>query len=153
MWRPLEQVDDYPLALTDARSFTKEDLVASDNIRSNFQGETFFGRYTPYYKWYYLSKQQPNELFIFKIHDSKEDVTAKRMELMLKSLFYKHSANPPNGQGYCTRPSSLGIRSKTQNHGEVLKCAPSSFHIHRLPLHQIYTRSSSCSMVQHGRKT
>ena len=71
-------MEDYPLALADARSFTKGDLVASDNIRSNFQGETFFGKYTTDYKWNYLSNQQPNEVFMFKIHDSKPDVTAKR---------------------------------------------------------------------------
>ncbi|XMA10384.1 hypothetical protein WAI453_003175 [Rhynchosporium graminicola] len=78
MWRPIETIEDYPLALAESNSFTKANLVASDNIRSNFQGETFFGMYTPDYRWYYLSNQQPNEIYMFKIHDSKEEVQAKR---------------------------------------------------------------------------
>jgi hypothetical protein len=78
MWRPIEPVEDYPLALVDATSFTKADLVASDNIRSNFQGETFFGMHSPRYQWYYLSHQQPNEMYMIKIHDSQSDVPAKR---------------------------------------------------------------------------
>ncbi|PVH81582.1 hypothetical protein DL98DRAFT_375331, partial [Cadophora sp. DSE1049] len=77
MWRPIEPIDDYPLALAESTPFTKDNLVASDNIQSNFQGETFFGRHSLDYKWHYLSNQQPNEMYVFKIHDSNEDVPAR----------------------------------------------------------------------------
>jgi hypothetical protein len=65
---------DWPLAVCDGRTIKEHDLVASDNIRRNNVGENLFARYSPNYRWHYLSNQEKDEVFLLKIYDSKPDV-------------------------------------------------------------------------------
>lgn len=51
-------------------------------MRSKYVGENLFAKYSPDYKWYYLSDQTPDEVTLLKIFDTGEGVT-KRM--------FKHS--------------------------------------------------------------
>ena len=55
-----------------------EDLMECDHIRRRFTGATLYGQYTPGQKWYYLSRQRPDEALIMKMFDSEEYVRAKR---------------------------------------------------------------------------
>ncbi|CZT12940.1 uncharacterized protein RAG0_16585 [Rhynchosporium agropyri] len=82
MWRPIETIEDYPLALAESNSFTKANLVASDNIRSNFQGETFFGMYTPDYRTLHAA---------FKFKSPHPDAKPRR-SIELRALVF---SNPP----------------------------------------------------------
>ncbi|ROW08348.1 hypothetical protein VMCG_03249 [Cytospora schulzeri] len=78
VWRPIEHpVRDCPLAVCDARSVGHGDLVAADNFRESFAGESYYMTYSPKHKWYYLSEQTKDEALLFKIHDSSDHVEAK----------------------------------------------------------------------------
>lgn len=37
--------------------------------------------YRPGFRWYYMSRQEPNQVLLFKNYDSKEDVNAKCIEI------------------------------------------------------------------------
>ncbi|KAI0436662.1 hypothetical protein F4803DRAFT_541414 [Xylaria telfairii] len=78
LWRPIRNpVLDCPLAMCDARSVAPGDLVATDNYRETFSGESYYMVHKPEHKWYYLSEQTRDEALLFKIHDSSDDVEAK----------------------------------------------------------------------------
>src|SRR5262249_43703118 len=63
VWRPIRgPVQDSPLALCDARSFTDADLIASDLVYAHVRGETSRVAYNPAHRWYYFSDQQPDEV-------------------------------------------------------------------------------------------
>lgn len=66
-----------PLALCDASSMAEDDLVQADHIRRKFKGETLFTYYSPHHKWYYVSKQTPDEVILFKNFDSDPNVKAQ----------------------------------------------------------------------------
>ena len=64
---------DWPLALCDAqtvdmdRDFVATDVVARDGFTENYQ--IYFN---PEHKWYYLNKQLPSEVIIFRQTDTEE---------------------------------------------------------------------------------
>src|ERR1700675_1002660 len=61
VWRPIRgPVLDSPLALCDARSFTDEDLIASDLVYQHVHGEPSSVEFKPGHRWYYFSEQQPD---------------------------------------------------------------------------------------------
>ncbi|KAL8882646.1 MAG: hypothetical protein Q9198_000394 [Flavoplaca austrocitrina] len=75
IWRPLKPVEEWPLAFCDGRTVKRDDLIASDNIRSKYIGENLFAKYSPDYRWHYISDQKPDEVTLLKIFDSKDGVT------------------------------------------------------------------------------
>src|SRR5690349_23069265 len=78
VWRPVRgPVQDSPLALCDARSFTDEDLTASDLVYAHVRGETSRVEYNPRHRWYYFSDQQPDEVLFIRVHDSATDGRAR----------------------------------------------------------------------------
>jgi hypothetical protein len=77
LWRPLDAVEQLPLALCDARSIAASDLVPSDLVYRDKVGETFSFTYNPAHRWYYFPKLQPDEALLLKIYDSREDGTAR----------------------------------------------------------------------------
>ncbi|PVH72728.1 hypothetical protein DL98DRAFT_432673, partial [Cadophora sp. DSE1049] len=96
VWRPLKDViEDFPLAVCDRTTVSNSELIASDHVRQAFVGESFYLRPNDTHKWFYLSKQQPDEALIMKMFDSQESAKAK---------FCPHASfRMPNGiQG--TRP-------------------------------------------------
>jgi hypothetical protein len=70
-------VEEWPLAFCDGKTVKRDDLVASDNIRSKYIGENLFARYSPDYKWHYLSDQAPDEVTLLKIFDSADGVVKR----------------------------------------------------------------------------
>lgn len=64
--------------MCDARSVGPGDLLATDNYRETFSGESYHMVHKPEHKWYYLSEQTRDEALLFKIHDSSEEVEAAR---------------------------------------------------------------------------
>ncbi|KAF2437989.1 methyltransferase CmcJ [Karstenula rhodostoma CBS 690.94] len=77
-WRPLwRPVVDAPLALCDGSTVTADDVILVDHVREFHVGETVYLRQKPTNKWYYLSHQQPDEVTLIKIFDSKQNCAAK----------------------------------------------------------------------------
>lgn len=68
----------WPLAVCDAQSVDPVDLVTCDIVRRRYIGETYFGKYSPSQRWYYMSGMDANEGALLKIYDSHPDVSAKR---------------------------------------------------------------------------
>jgi hypothetical protein len=67
VWRPIRgPVLDSPLALCDARSFTNDDLIASDLVYKHVRGETSRVEYKPDHRWYYFSEQQRDEVLLIR---------------------------------------------------------------------------------------
>lgn len=78
VWRPIRgPVIDSPLALCDARSFSDEDLIATDLVYPHVRGETSSVEYKPGHRWYYFSNQQPDEVILIRVHDSAHDGRAR----------------------------------------------------------------------------
>ena len=78
VWRPIRgPVQDSPLALCDARSFSDADLIASDLVYPHVRGETSTVEYKPGHRWYYFSDMQPDEAILIRVHDSAEDGRAR----------------------------------------------------------------------------
>ena len=77
LWRPLDVVEQLPLALCDARSIAASDLVPSDLVYKDKVGETFSFTHNPAHRWYYFPKLRPDEALQLKIYDSRDDGTAR----------------------------------------------------------------------------
>ena len=78
VWRPIRgPVQDSPLALCDAQSFTDNDLVASDLVYAHVRGETSRVAYNPAHRWYYFSEMQTDEVLFIRVHDSANDGRAR----------------------------------------------------------------------------
>jgi hypothetical protein len=78
VWRPIRgPVADSPLALCDARSFTNDDLIASDLVYKHVRGETSRVEFKPEHRWYYFSEQQREEVLLIRVHDSEDDGRAR----------------------------------------------------------------------------
>ena len=78
VWRPIRgPVLDSPLALCDARTFTDDDLIASDLVYPHVRGETSSVAYTPDHRWFYFSEMQPDEAILIRVHDSADDGRAR----------------------------------------------------------------------------
>ncbi|KAE8136797.1 hypothetical protein BDV38DRAFT_283735 [Aspergillus pseudotamarii] len=79
LWRPLDVVKNWPLALGDGRTMGLSDLVAVDLVRKDYVGETMYQKYRPGFRWYYLHHQTPDEICLFKNFDSEKDVESTSM--------------------------------------------------------------------------
>ncbi|KAH9883002.1 hypothetical protein J1614_000368, partial [Plenodomus biglobosus] len=78
LWRPLHHPpSNWPLALCDATTVSPTDLIPTSFITPNYVGEMYNVMYHPDHTWYYLSQQEPDEVLLFKIADSRTDVRAK----------------------------------------------------------------------------
>jgi hypothetical protein len=72
LWRPLvDPVEDYPLALCDARSVNPLDLIDAERRAPNHIGEIQLAVHAPGQRWYYFPEMRPHEVLLFKTFDSK----------------------------------------------------------------------------------
>ena len=72
-WRPIKTIDASPLALCDYHTLSFHDLVETDLVSEDYVGETYSVKYNPDHRFYWLSKQTPDELCIFVVFDSIHD--------------------------------------------------------------------------------
>jgi hypothetical protein len=78
VWRPIRgPVLDSPLALCDARTFTDDDLIASDLVYPHVRGETSSVEYKSGHRWYYFSRMQRDDAALIRVHDSANDGRAR----------------------------------------------------------------------------
>jgi hypothetical protein len=84
IWRPIKTVFKDPFAVLDAKTVLEEELVPIRVIYPTYSFESFNvrepkGREDGGHKWWYMSKQSPEEVLLFKIFDSKTDGRARRV--------------------------------------------------------------------------
>ncbi|KAH8768681.1 hypothetical protein F5882DRAFT_509081 [Hyaloscypha sp. PMI_1271] len=73
-WRPtIAVVEDTPLALCDRRSVAIDEPVPCDKVLEDYVDESFYLKYNPAHKWYWLSQQTRDEIAVFVVWDSKKD--------------------------------------------------------------------------------
>jgi hypothetical protein len=78
VWRPLaEPLRDCPLAICDASSVEKRDLLATDLLYPDRTGQIYYVAFNPAHRWYYASDMQTDEVWIFKNYDSARDTRAR----------------------------------------------------------------------------
>jgi len=71
VWRPLsDPVEDYPLALVDARSVTAAQIVDTERRSPTHVGEIQLALHDPAQRWFYFSAMRPQEVLLFKTFDS-----------------------------------------------------------------------------------
>lgn len=75
-WRALsDPPQDVPLAITDVRSVSRDDLITADTILGEVYGgkpqsfEYSMCRYNPAHRWYYFSQMRIDEVLVFKGYD------------------------------------------------------------------------------------
>ncbi|MEN0077234.1 MAG: CmcJ/NvfI family oxidoreductase [Paracraurococcus sp.] len=77
LWRPLEVVQESPLALADWTSIRDEDLVESDLVYADRVGVTYQVVHDPRHRWVYFPRQRPEEALLIKCYDSAGDGRAR----------------------------------------------------------------------------
>jgi hypothetical protein len=78
VWRPIaEPLRDCPLAVCDASSVEKRDLLATDLLYPDRTGQIYYVAFNPAHRWYYASDMQTDEVWIFKNYDSAADGRAR----------------------------------------------------------------------------
>lgn len=71
VWRPLvDPVEDYPLALVDARSLADDDLVDTERRAPNHVGEIQLALHSDRQRWFYYPQMRPDEVLLFRTFDS-----------------------------------------------------------------------------------
>jgi len=75
VWRPIVwPAEDTPIALADARSVEPGDLIPTDIVYSERQGEIYGTLYNPAQRWAYYPNIQLDEVLLIKCYDSRKDV-------------------------------------------------------------------------------
>jgi hypothetical protein len=78
VWRPIvEPLRDCPLAICDASSVEKRDLLATDLLYPDRTGQIYYLAFNPAHRWYYASDMQTDEVWMFKNYDSAVDGAAR----------------------------------------------------------------------------
>lgn len=75
VWRPIGRPAlDWPLALADAGSIARQDLIRSELRFQHRTGEIYGLAHSPEQRWYYVSALRPDETLLIKCWDSDEGV-------------------------------------------------------------------------------
>jgi hypothetical protein len=78
VWRPITgPVVAWPLALCDARSIDRQDLVAWERRYRDRVGEIYAVTYNPRHRWFYFPRMLPDEVVFIKCFDSATDGRAR----------------------------------------------------------------------------
>jgi hypothetical protein len=78
LWRPIRgPLRDSPLAVCDAGTVSRQDLVPSDLIYPDRTGETYAVLFSPAHRWYYVPEMERDEVLLLKCYDSRSDGRAR----------------------------------------------------------------------------
>jgi hypothetical protein len=92
VWRPVRgPVEEFPLAVCDARSMVLKDFVATDLRYRDRTGEVYAVAYNPTHRWFYFPQMRTNEALLLKCFDSDE----RRTQFTAHSAF-EDPTSPPN---------------------------------------------------------
>ncbi|KUM58241.1 hypothetical protein ACN42_g8906 [Penicillium freii] len=79
MWRPLvDKVETRPLAMCDPQTVEEKDVVRCDRLAGEWLSEIYVYKYNPNMKWYWLSDQARDEVWIFVFWDSEANMAKSR---------------------------------------------------------------------------
>ena len=77
-WRSIKQpVRNFPLALCDASSVSKDDLVSVPRISKDRVGAVQMATFSPSHRWCYFPLMRMDEALLFKVYDSVDDGRAR----------------------------------------------------------------------------
>jgi hypothetical protein len=105
VWRPISSgpVRTMPLALADASSIARADLVTADLVYSDRTGQIYHGLYNPAHRWFYFPEMARDEAVLIKCYDSLKDGRAR---------FSLHSAfDDPTAPADAPSRESIEVRS------------------------------------------
>ncbi|KIW11606.1 hypothetical protein PV08_10908 [Exophiala spinifera] len=77
VWKPLNVVEERPLAMCDVGSSPMEDFFKLFLHYRDRTGENYVMRYSPNHKWYYFPKMKPDQAILLKTYDSETDGRAR----------------------------------------------------------------------------
>ena len=78
VWRAINRpIQSNPLAIADARSLARDDLIAAERRYPHRVGETYQVRYNPAHRWFYFPAMRRDEALVFKVFDSEKDGRAR----------------------------------------------------------------------------
>ena len=78
VWRPIRHpVETFPLAICDAQSLAKGDLIVSERRYPDRVGQTYAITYNPAHRWYWFPNMRREEALVFKVYDSIKDGVAR----------------------------------------------------------------------------
>lgn len=78
LWRSIKgPVRNFPLAMCDAASVSKDDLVSVSRISKTRTGTVQMVTFSPSHRWCYFPLMQMNEILLFKVYDSADDGRAR----------------------------------------------------------------------------
>jgi hypothetical protein len=104
LWRPIRgPLRDFPLAICDASSIDRQQLVAVDLLYPGRRGEIYYLGYDPKQRWYYAPDMQVHEAWLIKNYDSAVNGIAR---------FAAHSAFAEPSRGVRVIPrESIEVRA------------------------------------------
>ncbi|KXS21814.1 hypothetical protein M427DRAFT_40635 [Gonapodya prolifera JEL478] len=91
LWRPIRTVVDAPLAVADAITSPRSEIIAQSLVYPHRVGETAAFKYNPNVQFYYVSRQTPEEPLLIKTFEKAED----KAGFVPHSAFFDPTA-PPN---------------------------------------------------------
>ncbi len=77
VWRPIQRVQESPLAICDAQSIAPADFVDTDLLYPHRKGEIQSVRFSPAHRWYYFPALGPDSAILLKCYDSATDGRAR----------------------------------------------------------------------------
>ena len=78
IWRSMKgSVCNFPLAMCDASSVSKDDLVSVPRISKDRVGTVQMATFNPSHHWCYFPLMQMDEALLFKVYDSVDDGRAR----------------------------------------------------------------------------
>ena len=78
VWRAINQpIRANPLALADAGSVAREDLLVSERRYPGRVGQTYRLKYSAAHRWFYFPRLARDEAIVFKVYDSASDGRAR----------------------------------------------------------------------------
>jgi hypothetical protein len=77
-WRPIRHpVETWPLAIADAQSLSRDDLVVTERRYPDRVGQTSAITWNPNHRWYWFPHMRPDEALVFKTFESMTDGRAR----------------------------------------------------------------------------
>ena len=103
VWKPLNKVEERPLAMCDVTSAPPEDFFKLHLRYRDRNGENYLMRYSPSHKWWYFPQMEADKVILLKTYESETDGRAR---------FVGHSAfDDPNTKEGAPLRESVEIRT------------------------------------------
>ncbi|RDW86107.1 uncharacterized protein DSM5745_02749 [Aspergillus mulundensis] len=99
LWRPISgPIEDHPMAVCDRQTSDTSSLIETDMIRGEYTGTMLYPQYEPNgsCQWYYMSRQDVEDVLLFKGLDSEEGSVKYTPHTSFTPLKNPGSDSPPS---------------------------------------------------------